>query len=291
MSFGISSSLSSSPRYLSVGGSRLAYHAHETDSLVGVLFLPGFQSTMDGTKALFLEDYCRSRRLSFVRFDYRGHGLSWSASACESNSSHAERRHDLVLTDWIEDAQTVLRETVLGTKTDGVILVGSSMGVWIALRIAMQRRSFAATELLSVPPIKGIVGMAAAPDFTREIWNELPLEEQQRLQQEEEGIYWRPSAYSTEPYPIPYKLVRDAAQHELLTRDSIPLGDTTVAIRLLHGLDDPDVSWTTSVELAKKLECPNVVVSLIKNGDHRLSTPSDCKRMVDALSEVFGEIE
>lgn len=225
-----------------------------------VVFLAGFRSDMQGTKALFLEEHCRSRGRAFVRFDYRGHGASSGAfAAC-------------TLGDWLEDALLVIDRL-----TEGPVLpVGSSMGGWLALRAAMERPG----------RVVGLVLIAPAPDFTeRLILRALPRDRLERLRRE--GVLYAPSDYG-EPVPITLKLVEEGRRHLLLDRPVVPVG---VPVHILHGMRDPDVPWGLSLELAAKLETPHVTVELVKDGDHRLSRPEDLRRLAHALDRLLEDLE
>ena len=194
-------------------------------------------------------------QLEFPRFDYRGHG--------ESSGDFLE----LTLTDWIHDTCQVLDRVAQSPR---VILVGSSMGVWIAMHVA-----------LACPKrVVGIVGMGAAPDFTQDLFNKLSPTDKQMLQQQ--GVLYRASQYSDRPYPITKRLIEDGSRWMLLNDNmaSIPV---TCPVHLFHGKKDADVPWQRSMALAERLETLDVVVTLIKNGDHRLSEPSDLMHMISGL--------
>lgn len=241
-------------------GDRLAYRhiTSETTSSPGVMYLNGFRSDMTGRKAVALEHHCRETNRSFVTFDYRGNG--------ESSGNFM----NLTLTHWIQDALYILDDVL--SSSGPQILVGSSMGAWIALLVALQRPE----------RVAGIVGVASAPDFTRDLWEDMPTEEKKEL--EVTGVYYRPSLYSDEPYPITLKLLEDAQQYYLLDKQSrIPL---TCPVNLLHGKMDTDVSYEKSMALAERLESGNVAVTLIKNGNHRLSEGSDLHHIKSAVDGI-----
>jgi pimeloyl-ACP methyl ester carboxylesterase len=232
------------PQYLDAGpGVSIAYHRLAGKS-PGVMFLGGFMSDMTGAKALTLEAFCRERGQAFLRFDYRGHGGS------------SGKFEESTIGDWADDALAAFDRLTHGPQ----ILVGSSMGGWIALLTALRR-----TERLA-----GLVGIAAAPDFTEDlIWATMPPEKREALQRD--GIVREPSAYSETPYGITMELIREGRKH-LLLRGPIAL---TCPVRLLHGMLDPEVPWQRSLRLADKLTTPDVRVHLIKDGDHRLSRDAD----------------
>lgn len=223
----------------------------------GVVFLGGFMSDMTGTKALALERHARRRGHGFVRFDYRGHGAS------------SGRFQDATIGDWAGDAIAVLDTITEGPQ----ILVGSSMGGWIMLLVALARPE----------RIAGLVGVAAAPDFCEElIWQRATPDQQRTM--ESAGYIDSPSAYSATPYRITHRLITEGRDH-LLLGGPIPL---TCPVRLIHGLQDTDVPWQTSLRLAEALESGDVEVTLVKDAGHRLSEPEDLarlERIIEALAQ------
>jgi pimeloyl-ACP methyl ester carboxylesterase len=237
-------------------GASLAYHARAGKS-PGVVFLGGFKSDMTGTKASALDAWCAAEGRAFVRFDYFGHG--------QSDGAFVEG----TIGRWIDDALAVV-----DTLTEGpLVVVGSSMGGWIATHVARARPA----------RVAGLVTVAAAPDFTeRLIWGALDAEA--RLALRRDGVRHEPSAYSEDPYPLTWKLVEEGRRHLLL---DAPVA-IDVPVRLHHGLSDADVPWTLSVELAEKLTSRDVVVTLVKGGDHRLSTPADLARLTADVAALAG---
>jgi pimeloyl-ACP methyl ester carboxylesterase len=219
-----------------------------------VVFLPGFRSDMTGDKATALAKFCASRGYAMLRFDYSGHGAS------------SGRFEDGTIGIWAQDALTVLDRLTEGK----VILIGSSMGGWLALLTALQRPD----------RIAAIVGVAAAPDFTeRLMWDAMTFEERARLMRD--GILRVPSQYG-EPTLITRALIEDGRAH-LLLDSPIPLD---CKVRLLHGQADPDVPWETALRIAERVASPDVRITFIKDGDHRLSRPGDLavlRRTVAAL--------
>ncbi|MBM3569438.1 MAG: alpha/beta hydrolase [Alphaproteobacteria bacterium] len=219
------------------------------------MFLGGFKSDMTGTKALALDAHCRARGRAFVRFDYFGHGAS-SGDFVRGTIGR-----------WLEDACAVLDEAAAGPQ----VLVGSSMGGWIAQLLALARPE----------RVKGLVLVAAATDFTeRLMWDGFGAEARATLLRER--VYRRPSAYAEDPYPITLELIEEGRHHLLLDR-KLRLG---VPVRLLHGMKDPDVPWRWSLKLAEHLEDDDVRVTLIKDGDHRLSRPADIARLCEQVEEL-----
>ena len=220
----------------------------------GVVFMGGFASDMTGIKAMTLDGFCRQRGQAYLRFDYRGHG-----------ASGGEFR-DGTIGGWLQDSLAVFDKLTAGPQ----ILVGSSMGGWLMLLLALRRSE----------RIAGLVGIAAAPDFTEDIWQGFSGAEQDELMGR--GEVARPSAYSDNPYVITQALIEDGRQYSLLSGDI----ELTCPLRLLHGMADPDVSPAKSLRIAEKLRGSDVVVTLIKDGDHRLSRPQDLQRLCDAVAEL-----
>ena len=243
------------PRFLDrPRGERIAYHRLDGRG-PGVVFLGGFMSDMTGTKAMALEAHCRAAGHAFVRFDYIGHGASTGSFA------------DGTIGRWTEDALAVLEGLTEGPQ----VLVGSSMGGWIMLRAALARPG----------RVAGLVGIAAAPDFTESLmWD--TWDETTRTLLMREGKIELPSAYDETPYVITRALIEDGRKH-LLLRAPIPL---RCPARLLHGMADADVPWQTAIWLAGRLETPDVTVTLIKDGDHRLAREGDLARLVNAVGEL-----
>ncbi len=240
-------------------GARIAFE-RSLGQTPGVVFLGGFMSDMTGTKATALEEWCQEQDRAFVRFDYLGHGIS------------SGRFEDGTIGRWTEDALAILDEATEGPQ----VLVGSSMGGWIALLAAVARPS----------RVAGIVGIAAAPDFTRHIWEE-ELDDDQRAAIERDGKVSIPSAYSEEGYVITQDLIGEADEHMLLD-GTISL---TCPVRLLHGLRDEAVSRETPLRLAEALESTEVEVMFVKDGDHRLSEPQDIERLQKTLESLLGVIK
>lgn len=235
-------------------GQTIAYHASQGKS-PGVVFFGGLMSDMTGTKAMALETHCRKRGRAFVRFDYSGHGASSGAFA------------EGTIGRWHDDALAVLDAVTQGPQ----ILVGSSMGGWQALLGAVARPE----------RVAGLIGIAAAPDFTEDLmWQAFDAETRARL--ERDGLLHLPSDYGGEPYPITRRLIEEG-RDRLLLRGPIPLA---CPVHLIHGMRDQDVPWRTALRIAEQLQSDEVVVSLVKNGDHRLSSEIDLARMLAAVDAV-----
>nr|WP_207480538.1 alpha/beta hydrolase [Arenibaculum pallidiluteum] len=224
----------------------------------GLVFLGGYRSDMTGTKALALEAHCRARGRAFLRFDYQGHGASGG------------RFEDGTIGSWTEDALAALDAETEGPQ----ILVGSSMGGWIMLLAALARPE----------RVAGLVGIAAAPDFTEDlIWDLLPPDQRARMLAE--GRIEEPSQYG-EPLVYTRALVEDG-RRRLLLRAQIPFAGP---VRLLHGQRDPDVPWQTALRLAERLDGEDVTTVLVKDGDHRLSRPQDLDLLCHTVDEVLGRV-
>ncbi len=258
--------LTNSPVFLRPAGApALAYQrfAPENSSLPTVVFLGGFRSDMQGSKALYLDDACRARQQPFLRFDYRGHG--------QSEGAFEEGCIGL----WFEDALRVIDELTQGP----LVLVGSSMGGWIGLLVARARPS----------RVQGFIGIAAAPDFTKEMKAGLSDEELAIVARD--GVIRIPNHYSDDPYIITKLLLDDGPAHYLLEN---PL-ELRVPVRLLQGMKDADVPWQTAFRIKQALSDggnDNVEVLLIEEGNHRLSRPEDLDLLdaqVCAFSGLSGD--
>jgi len=222
-----------------------------------VLFLPGFRSDMNGDKATALTAFCAGRGQAMVRFDYSGHGSSGGPFG------------DGTIDRWTNDALAVIDR-----QTDGpLVLVGSSMGGWIALLAALARPH----------RVAALVGIAAAPDFTEALmWQAMTFAERATLMRN--GILDVPSEYGG-PYPITRALIEDGRTHLVL---DAPIG-IDCPVRLLHGQQDPDVPWEMSMRIAERLTSQDVQVLLVKDGDHRLSRPRDLALLTRTLAPLLGQ--
>src|SRR3984957_13300307 len=208
-----------------------------------VVFLPGLRSDMTGDKATALAHFCAERGLGMLRFDYSGHGAS------SGNFT------DGTIGAWAADALAAID----GLTSGPLVLVGSSMGGWIALLTAIARPG----------RIAALVGIAAAPDFTQRLmWDAMAPSERATL--ERDGVLYVPSQYG-DPTPITRTLIQDGANHLVLT-GRMPIH---CPVRLLHGQADPDVPWELALRIAEQVESPDVRVALEKDSDHRLSRPAD----------------
>ena len=237
-------------------GNSVAYA--KTDGTVpAVVFLGGFRSNMTGTKAIALEDWAQRTGRAFLRFDYLGHGQS------------SGRFEDGTIGRWLDDSLAAIDQLTAGP----LVLVGSSMGGWLSLLAARARPQ----------RLAGLVLIAAAPDFTERMLLK-GLSAQDRIALERDGRLERPSQYSPEPSVFTWKLIEEGRNHLLLDRKLV----LPCPVRLLHGQSDPDVPWDYSLQIAAHLEAPEVITTLIKGGDHRLSTPAGIARLIATVEEVSG---
>ena len=235
-------------------GVQLGY-TQTTGQTPGIVFLGGFRSDMTGIKALALEKFCQENNKSFIRFDYRGHGTS-TGSFEEST-----------ITTWTLDTLSVIDSLTEGPQ----ILVGSSMGGWIMILAALARKSL----------IAALVGVAPAPDFTKRLLeDELSKEQLAELRQTGRAYIYSP--YSEEPYLFTKLLIEDG-QRNLVLGGAINL---QCPVRLIHGLGDSSVPWNTSIKLAEALDTPDVELTLMKYGDHRLSDPDSIDKLIQTVREL-----
>ncbi len=239
-------------------GSSIAYH-RIPGKLPGVVFLSGYFSDMTGDKALRLEEFCRQRGTAFLRFDYTGHGQS------------SGRFEDGTIGKWAADTTFALDYLTEGPQ----VLVGSSMGGWIMLLAALQQPE----------RIAGLLGVAAAPDFTDDILsNKLTPEQFEILQKN--GVIYEESDDGCDPTPLTWALVEDGKKRRVL-HEQIPID---VPVRLIQGMKDLDVPWQTSLRILEKMRSKDVEIQLIKDGDHRLSQDCDLERLTRTLDELLRKI-
>ena len=236
-------------------GATIAYHRLEGKS-PGIVFLGGFMSDMTGTKAVALEAFCRDRGQAFLRFDYFAHGASSGEFA------------EATIGRWRDDAIAVLDALTEGAQ----ILVGSSIGGWLMLLVALARPS----------RIAAMVGIAAAPDATEDLmWQRLSPAQQQAMRRD--GAISVPSAYEPAGYLLTHRLIEEGRAH-LVLRGPIAL---SCPVRLFHGMEDRDVPWQTSLRLAERLAGADVTMTLVKDGDHRLSSEADLARLHRILGNLL----
>jgi pimeloyl-ACP methyl ester carboxylesterase len=234
-------------------GERIAY-SRIAGREPGVLWLSGFRSDLTGNKARHLAAWARRTDRAFLAFDYFGHGASSGDFAAGT------------IGRWRGDGLAALDELAQGPQ----ILVGSSMGGWIALLLALARRH----------RIEGLILIAPAHDFTQDLIAARATAEM-RAAWALSGVWRRPSAYG-EPDPITLRLIEEGRRHLL---GAAPIA-ISCPVHILHGMADPDIPFARSIELAGRLESQDVLVELIKAGDHRLSTKSDLERLELAVERL-----
>ncbi|PHY17158.1 alpha/beta fold hydrolase [Caulobacter sp. BP25] len=240
-------------------GSKLAFRRISGEGAT-VVWLGGFHSDMTGTKAQVLAEQAMASGGAYVRFDYFGHGESGGAFK------------DGTISRWREDVLAVI-----DGLTDGpLVLVGSSMGGWLACLAAIARPD----------RVKAMVLIAPAPDFTEKLMTP-ELSDEAKAAIARDGFWIRPSEYDEGGYPITRDLLEDGARWSILP-GPVPIN---IPVRVLQGGADPDVPWTHALELANALASQDVVFTLIKDGDHRLSRPQDLERLVAAVAEAKGLAE
>ena len=250
-------------------GHTIAYHKFTPSPTInsdkktpGIIFLGGFKSDMQGSKAIFIEKFCMENNIDFLRFDYLGHG--------ESSGEFT----DFTIGDWAQNTIDVINKLTQGEQ----ILIGSSLGGWLMMlaTIAMPQR------------ISALIGIASAPDFTENLmWEKLSDDEKNILKTQ--GIYTLPlechnvNQEDFEPYTITYQLIEEARNH-LLLEDSINID---CPIKLIHGMNDQDVPYQTSITISEKIKSNDVEIILQKNGDHRMSTPESLQTIKSVIKNLL----
>jgi len=237
-------------------GTNLAYRRRAGDEdAPSIVWLGGFKSDMTGTKATALDAYAHARGFSYLRFDYSGHGASGGTFA------------EGTISRWSADSLAILDELTQGPQ----VLVGSSMGGWMALLATKARPE----------RVKALVLIAPAPDFTsRLMWPRFDAEARALLQRGE--TYYLPDAYEGGPTPITPQFIADGAQMSILDAP-VPFDGP---VRIFQGMEDPDVPWSHAIDTAGAISSLDVVVTLIKDGDHRLSRDEDLMRLFIAIDDV-----
>jgi pimeloyl-ACP methyl ester carboxylesterase len=225
-----------------------------------LFWLGGFKSDMKGTKAEALSKWARQNGRACVRFDYSGHG--------ESGGDFI----DGTIGRWLEEALAVFLRECRGPQ----VVIGSSMGGWIALLLLRELRR---RKEPAAGTVAGLVLIAPAVDFTEVLmWQRFPAAVKKEI--EAKGVWARPSDYG-EPYPITRALIEEGRNHLLLGA----MIETGCPVRVLQGVQDPDVPWNHAVDLTSRLAQDDVVLTLVKDGDHRLSRPEDLERLIKAVGE------
>ena len=239
----------------------LAYHHTPADGAdhTGVLFLPGFGSDMDGTKATYLEQACIDAGRAYTRMDYRGHGRSEGVF------------EDGTIGQWRDDVLAVIDAITTSSK---LVLVGSSMGGWLAMLAALARPA----------RVRGLVGIAAAPDFTADIYDRLN-NDQRRILRETSRLM--PEDDTDMPFVITHELISEGASHRLLNSDTRL--DPEAAC-LVQGMQDRDVDWTKALQIQQHFETGVGETVFVREGDHRLSRPGDLEILARALDNVCARV-
>jgi pimeloyl-ACP methyl ester carboxylesterase len=252
------------PQFLDIEGRRIAVR-HRAGAAPGLVWLGGYRSDMKGTKAEALDGWAAETGRAFTRHDYSGHG--------ESGGEFAEG----TISRWLEESLAVFRRFTEGKQ----ILVGSSMGGWIALRMAQELHKAGESGRIA-----GMLLIAPAPDFTSELV-EPQLTEAQRRDLAEKGWFGEPSQYSDDPYVYTRALFEDGEKNRVLTG----IIDTHCPVHILQGMQDPDVPYMHALRLVEHLPADDVTLSLVRDGDHRLSRPQDIAmliRTIDGLVQLAG---
>jgi len=237
----------------------LAYDYDQVGSAITIVFLGGFRSDMMGTKAEFLKQLCNEKGIDFLRFDYRGHGQSKGEFA------------DACIGDWLEDVLNIINQVIAAEQK--LILVGSSMGGWLSLLTA-----------LALPDqVKGLIGLAAAPDFTQWMREKMTADQAHLLQTQ--GYFALSNEYDPAPYVITKRLIEDGDQHSLL--DNHKLSQISCPVHLIQGGKDADVPFEVAYQIQERLSASKARVSLIDDADHRLSREEDLQRLKDVLDDML----
>ncbi|QPB19874.1 alpha/beta hydrolase [Rhizobium sp. 007] len=258
----------SEPQFLTVGEGdaerKIAFiirQAASNDRGPTFVWLSGYRSDMSGTKAIELDRLAGELGLACIRLDYSGHGLS------------SGEFKDGTISRWLEEALAVL----LHARPERVIIVGSSMGGWIALRLAQEL-----AKLEGTPKLDGMVLIAPAPDFTSDLI-EPHLRKKDRASLAERGFFEEKSDYSPEPNIYTRALLEDGRQNRVLTG----IINTGCPVHVLQGMKDPDVPYSHAMKLVEHLPADNVVLTFIRDGDHRLSRPQDIERILSAAKGLI----
>ncbi|MES2214698.1 MAG: alpha/beta hydrolase [Pseudomonadota bacterium] len=229
----------------------IAYQHHKSKkNLPCVVFLHGLMSDMQGSKSQYLYNYCCSKDIPFLAFDNLGCG--------KSSGNYI----DQTMGKWLDSAKKMIR----ALTENGAIIVGSSAGAWTALSLAMSMKDL----------VKGLICIAAAPDFTEDMWESLPPQHQERLHSGE--------VLDIQGYPLSYNFIEEGRNHLLLNKEIIPID---CPVHFLHGVKDTVVSHNLSMQLFDKISSKRAVLKLIKDGDHRLSRPEDLTAISNSLDEIL----
>ncbi|NKL33989.1 alpha/beta fold hydrolase [Rhizobium leguminosarum bv. viciae] len=256
------------PQFLTVGEGEAAREvamlvrpAQAGNGAPALVWLSGYRSDMSGTKAVELDGLAADLGLACIRLDYSGHGLSGGSFS------------DGTISRWLEEALAVLRHVA----PDRIILVGSSMGGWIALRLAQEL-----ARTLEGPKLSGMVLIAPAPDFTSELI-EPNLKAKERKSLAERGYFEERSQYSPEPNIYTRALIEDGRKNRVL--DGII--ETGCPVHILQGMKDADVPHAHAMKLVEHLPADDVVLTFVRDGDHRLSRPGDIALLLSAVKGII----
>lgn len=261
------------PRRITVGTGAesrvIAYHVRDAGQAgtTGLVWLGGYRSDMSGTKALELDRHAGTRGLACLRLDYSGHGASGGAF------------EDGTITRWVEESLAVIDH--VGRETPGfnrLILVGSSMGAWIALRVVEELRKRGEGARLA-----GLVLIAPAPDFTLDLV-EPRLGDAERDLLARQGYLEEPSAYGPVPTLYTARLIEDGRRNRVMAG----MIETGCPVHILQGMADADVPYAHALKLMEHLPADDLVMTLIADGDHRLSRPEDLERMLAAVDGLLA---
>jgi len=238
---------------------KIAYEHFKSKSKIGFIFFSGFCSDMSGTKAQYILQWCKKNKFECTLFDYSGHGKS------------SDKFINTSLKEWIEDSSEVLNK--LTSKPQ--ILIGSSMGGWIALKLS----------LIHTNRIKGVITIAAAPDFTKRLW-EKELNNEQKNEIQTRGYTNISSEYDPNGYTITKKIIEEGNKNSILTNKknifSIPL-------KLIHGDKDKSVNWKESLKIFNKSDNDLSELIILKNGDHRLSEKKQLKKITKVIQSLLED--
>ncbi len=235
--------------------SYVSYKPENTNNLPTVVFLHGLKSDKEGTKALYIEKQCKERNQPFIRFDFSGHGKSEGIY------------QDCNISTWVNDAKDVINNLIDGKA----VLVGSSMGGWVSLIVARDMKE----------KISALIGIAAAPDFTEEIYND-KFNDAQRNEIKEKGIIKIASEYSDEPYIFTYDFIMDGKKNLLLDKRL----DINIPVRIIQGKKDSDVPYEKANKIYEIISSNDKKLIFIEEGDHRLSKPDELEIIDSNIKEV-----
>jgi pimeloyl-ACP methyl ester carboxylesterase len=234
--------------------------AKSGNTLPTLVWLGGYRSDMTGTKAVELECHAAASGAACIRFDYSGHGASGGAFT------------DGTISRWLEESIAVINH--LGPER--MVLVGSSMGCWVALRLIAELRARG-----DGAKVAGLVLIAPAPDFTSDLI-EPNLSDAERQSLADRGYFEEPTPYGPDPNIFTARLIEDGRQNRVMTG----IIETGCPVHILQGMQDPDVPYSHALKLMEHLPSDDVVMTLIRDGDHRLSRPEDIERILSAVAAI-----